>query len=119
MVSLPNYQPNGRRPVRLRFPDFPDLAHQRRTRLEGHLPRLPAGRGNFAGGAHVLERLDLPQQFFGVPADLRGQHFHRTDHKVGIEVVGSRGPFCVVNSTYRLLTVRNLEPARYELSEGI
>ncbi len=53
---------------RLRLPDLPDLAHQRRAGLEGDLSGLPARRRHFAGGLDVLEGLDLPDQLVRIAA---------------------------------------------------
>jgi hypothetical protein len=66
-----------------RFPDQPDLAHERLVGLERDLPRLPAQRRRFARGMDVLERLDLPDQFVGIAPHF-GHEDLSTDDEIGV-----------------------------------
>lgn len=68
------------------LPLLPNLADQRRSRLEGRLAGDPTrGRGlSSLSLSHVLKRLNLANEFVDVAAHRRRQHLHRLDDAIGI-----------------------------------
>ena len=69
----------------LRLPDLPDFSRKVRSRFEGRLARLPARGRCFSCFPHMLERLDLADQFGHAAPHGWGQHFHGLDDPVGID----------------------------------